>query len=165
MDALLEKVEKVLAAEVDIHNEIIKSSLEFNAAIKSGETEAIDRQRNAHDAALCTLERLEEERVATCSDVASALGISRSPLKLSMLMERISTEWKVRLEKQQLLLRGKLAELTSITTSNRILLEEGLKFISATFDCVKKSGNRFSGYGKRGQTMSSSLMSIINRTA
>lgn len=165
MDALLDKIEKILTAEVDLHQEMLKSSLDFNVAIKNGDNEGIIKQKNMHDTALCTLERLEEERIASCKDVAQALGIMRSPLKLSMLLGSISAEWKKRLEKQQMLLWGKISELSALNTSNRILLEEGLKMIAATFDCIKKSGNRFSGYGKSGQTMSSSLMSIINRTA
>jgi len=164
MENLLEKIEDVLIAEVEVHTSMISSSHQFNEAIKSGEHESINKQRIVNDDAVCTLEKLEEKRTDYCSEAAGRLGIFRKPLKLSMLLEKIPAEWKKRLEHQQQVLKLKIAELTSINTSNRILLEEGLKVIGATFTCIKKTESRFAGYGNRGQTMPSSLISIINRT-
>lgn len=165
MEEILEKIEKVLIAEVETHSAMITSSHEFCEAIKSGETETIDQKRARNDEMICTLEHLEEQRSEYCNEAAHKLCILKTPLKLAMLTAKIPAEWKLRIEKQHQALKAKINELTKINTSNRILLEEGLKVIGETFSCMKKCGDRLSGYGNRGQTMSSSMISIINRTA
>jgi hypothetical protein len=83
MNELLEKLEKVLLSEVDIHTAMVTSSRDFNNAIKEGNVENIKHQQSLHDEAICKIERLEEQRIGYCSKAAEILGITRKPLRLA----------------------------------------------------------------------------------
>jgi hypothetical protein len=164
MEKLLEKLETVLQSEVNVHTTMIDSSKKINMALRTGDIETVDRQRIAHDEAVCRIEHLETERVDCCTTAADVLGIVKKPLRLSMLFEKIPEEWKWRLEKVQCTLKTRIKELIKLNISNRILLEEGLNVIGNTFSMFQKAGKKYAGYGKLGQTMAPSApRSIINR--
>jgi hypothetical protein len=167
MENVLEKLEQVLHSECTVHDEFLGSAQEFNKVIREQDLAAIDRQRAVHDATICRIEKLESERIACCRVLAGSLGINREPLKMSMLLEKIPTRWRERLHTLQETLKLKIAELSQISTSNRILLEEGLRVVQTTYSYVQQAvGNRYAPYGKHGRTIiSAAPQNIINRTA
>lgn len=166
MENVLEKLEHVLTSELEVHNDFLASALEFNRAIKEQNLSDIDRQRAVHDDTICRIEKLENERITCCTVLARSLGVVRQPLKFAMLLEKLPPQWRNRFTTLQQMLKSKISELSKISTSNRILLEEGLRVAGATFSFVQQSaGNRYAAYGKHGRTVAGpGLQSIINRT-
>jgi hypothetical protein len=165
MDNVLEKLEQVLQSELDVHTALLASAREFNDAIKEENIAVIDRQRLVHDETVCRIEKLEEQRMVYCAALARSLGIVKKPLRLAMVLEKVPHQWKERLGRIQQSLKEKIGELSKISISNRILLEEGLRVVGHTFSMLRQAGKKYAAYGKRGQSVSGpALQSIINRT-
>lgn len=165
MENLLEKIEDVLEKEIDMHDRLIGSSQGMNKALRDGDVSAIDKERALHDEAFCNVEKLESQRQEICMEAAAALGIERANIKMPLLLDKIPASWRERLGALQQNLKGKIAELSSLTVSNRILIEEGLRMISNTFSIIRQAERRFDAYGTRGQSLAgSSMRSVINRT-
>ena len=165
MEEVLEKLERVLTTELEMHTSLLASAQEFNTAIKEEDLEKIDRQRAIHDETICRIEKLEEQRNECCSVLARSLGIVKKPLRMTMLLEKVPQQWKERLGSIQRQLKEKINELSNIGISNRILLEEGLRMVGHTFSMMQEAGSKYTAYGTRGQSVSGpALQSLINRT-
>ena len=167
MQNVLEKLEQVLTSELEVHEEFLASSREFNRVIRDEDLDGIDRQRTVQDETVCRIEKLEKERRSCCTVLARSFGIAREPLKMSMLLEKVPSQWRDRLNSLQETLKGTVREVTKISTSNRILLEEGLRVVQSTYAYVQQAaGSRYAPYGQHGRTVSKPLLqSIINKTA
>ena len=166
MNTILERLEQVLKAELDTHSALVVTARAFNQALKEENIESIQQHRAAHDEALCKIEKLEEQRIECCSVLAQSFGFSKKQLKLAQLLDKIPEAWRARLSAVRQALKSKITELSKLTISNRILLEEGLRIIEHTFSLVQQGSNKYAGYGKRGQSMvGPPLDSLINRTA
>ena len=166
MQTVLEKLEQVMQSELAVHDDLLASSREFNRAIRENDIENIDRQRSVQDATICRIEKLESERRSCCAVLAQSYGIVKQPLKLAMLIEKVPKQWCDRLGELQRALKDRLAELAKISASNRILLEEGMRMVQATFGFVRQAAaGRYCAYGKHGRTVAGpAVQSIINRT-
>ncbi|MBN1756941.1 MAG: flagellar export chaperone FlgN [Chitinispirillaceae bacterium] len=167
MKNTLEQLEQVLASELNVHEEFLVSARQFNKAIREQDLDAIDRERAVHDATVCRIEKLEVERMSYCRVLAQSLGIKRDPVKLGMLLEKIPPQWRDRLSMLQEALKKTISELSKISTSNRILLEEGLRVVHATCSFVRQSaGSRYAPYGKHGRPVDGPVFqTMINKTA
>ena len=166
MQELFEKLEKILKSELDVHHTFLTTAQAFNGAVREDNVGEIDRQRTAQDETICRIEKLEEERILCCSNLASRMGITKKPVKLSLLLGKMPPEWRGRITEVHKALKQKLMELSKITVSNRILLEEGLKVVTHTFSLIQQGGKKYSVYEQRGRTApAGALQSIINRTA
>jgi hypothetical protein len=167
MNNVLEKLEQILSVEIEVHDIFLAAAHEFNAAIKNQNLADIDRQRAIHDETICRIEQLENERISCCTVLAGSLGIVKKPLKLGMLLEKVPQQWRNRLGSLQMALKSKIGELSKISTSNRILLEEGLRVVGSTFSFVQQAaGSRYAAYGKHGRSVAGpALQSMVNRIA
>ena len=110
MDNVLEQLEQLLQSQLDVHNDFLASSREFNCAIKEQNITKIDQHRAIHDETICRIEKLEEQRIACCSLLARSLGIVKAPLRLSMVLEKVPLRWRERLCGIQLALKDKIRE-------------------------------------------------------
>ncbi|MBN1306374.1 MAG: flagellar export chaperone FlgN [Chitinispirillaceae bacterium] len=165
MENNLEKLEKVLISELDAHTSLLRSGYEFNIAIREENIDKIDRQRAIQDETICRIEKLEEQRVACCTLLARSLGIVKKPLRLAMLFEKMERPWRERLETVQQSLKEKINELSNISGSNRILIEEGLRMVGKTFSLLQQAGRKYAAYGERGQSVTGpARQPFINRT-
>ena len=165
MNGTLEKLESILKSELDVHVSFLVSALELNRVLREEDLVKIDRQRHVQDETVCRIEKLEEQRREYCAAIAQSLGIAKRPVKMAMLIEKLPQQWRDRLGALQRALREKISELSKISVSNRLLLEEGLRIADNTIAMVRKVGRKYGAYGHYGQTLSSPLTtSIINRT-
>ena len=167
MENTLEQLEQVLTSELDVHDAFLVSARQFNKAIREQDLAGIDRERGVHDATVCRIEKLEGERMSCCRVLAQSLGVRRDPVKLNVLLEKLPAQWRERLGRLQDALKTRIAELSKLSTSNRILLEEGLRVVHATCSFVRQSaGSRYAPYGKHGRTVSGpTVQTMINKTA
>ena len=167
MENELEKLEQVLTSELTVHNEFLDSAQEFNRALREQDLAGIDRQRAVQDTTVTRIEKLESERIACCTELARSFGITREPIKLGMLLEKMPLQWRGRMSTLQETLKTKVSELSKISTSNRILLEEGLRMVRSTYTFIQQAaGTRYAPYGRHGRTIASTApQNIINRTA
>lgn len=165
MQELFEKLEKILKSELDVHRTFLTTAQAFNGAVREENISEIDRQRTAQDETICRIEKLEEERILCCRNLAARMGITKKPVKLSLLLGKMPVEWRDRLGMIHKALKQKLMEVSKITVSNRILLEEGLKVVTHTFSLIQQGGKKYSVYEQRGRAApGGTLQSIINRT-
>jgi hypothetical protein len=165
MKELFEKLERILKNELDVHHTFVTTAQVFNSAVREDNIGEIDRQRTAQDETICRIEKLEEERILCCSNLAARMGITRKPVKIALLIGKMPAEWRDRIAEVHRALKQKLMELSKITVSNRILLEEGLKVVTHTFSLIQQGEKRYAVYEQRGRTApAGTLQSIINRT-
>jgi hypothetical protein len=165
MESTLEKLEQVLAGELDAHETMLVSASTFNSALRKEDVATIDRQRVIHDETISRIEKLEEQRIACCELLARSLGAATTPLSFSMLLEQVPPAWRRRFEVLRSALKDKIAEIARISTSNRILLEEGLRVADATVALLTGGSRGYGGYGKRGQVLQGPVVqSLFNRT-
>lgn len=165
MKDTFETLEQVLKSELESHTALLATAMEFNRAIKEENMDSINRERTVHDEVICRIERLEEQRIACFGTLARSLGVAGKQVRLAKLLEKAPPEWHERLCAIQKLLRDKMTEVSRITISNRILLEEGLKVVANTFSMLRGAGGKYSCYGNRGESVSrSAFNSLINKT-
>lgn len=166
METLLEKLEKILKSELDEHITFLDTARAFNHAIKEEDLGKIEQQRLVQDETVCRIEKLEDQRMECCTELAQSLGIGSRPFRLAQLLEKLPEHWRSRLEDIRRTLRNKVNELSKMNISNRILLEEGLRMVEHTFSSIRKCGSsRYAAYGQRGQvTGGTGPRTIFNQT-
>jgi len=165
MKDTFETLEQVLKSELESHTELLATALEFNRAIREEDMDRIDRERTTHDEVICRIERLEEQRIACFATLARSLGVAGKNLRLAKLLEKAPPQWRERLCAIQKLLRDKMDEVSRITISNRIFLEEGLKVVANTFVMLREASGKYPCYGNRGESVSGpAFNSFINKT-
>jgi hypothetical protein len=165
MNTLLEKLETVLKSELEVHGAFLASTRELNNALKEENLVKIDHQRHMQDESICRIEKLEEQRSEYCTELARSLGISRRPVKMTMLLEKLPQQWRDRLGSIHMMLRDRLTELSRISVSNRILLEEGMRIAGNTISLIRNAGKKYGAYGHYGQQVAVPLTTtLFNKT-
>jgi hypothetical protein len=151
MEKNLEELESIMQQEIDLHNSLLGVAREFNVAIKENDLELIRKKTIEQDEHICSIERLEESRQECCKSLSSQLNMVSKTIKLNYLIDLLPQSWKSRLSKVHTSLKSIINELTSINTSNRILLEEADRIIGKTLSyCIKptKVNSSYSNQGK-----------------
>lgn len=166
MEELLEKLESILNKELSTHESLLQTANLFNKAIRESDIAALQQYTTIHDEQSFKIEKLEEQRIDCSNTIALKLGIKSESPKLSMVLEKVSVHWAEKLKKIQCSLKAVLHELSKINASNKILLEEGLKYINTTVKMMQKPEPKFSQYGIRGASSNPSPgRNFINRIA
>lgn len=151
MEKNLEELESIMKQEIDLHNSLLGVAREFNVAIKDNDLELIRKKTIEQDEHICSIERLEESRQECCKSLSSQLNLVTKTIKLNLIIDFLPQSWKSRLSKVHSSLKSIISELTSINTSNRILLEEADRIIGKTLSyCIKptKVNTSYSSQGK-----------------
>lgn len=151
MEKNLEELESIMKQEIDLHNSLLAVVKEFNTAIKENDLEMIRKKTFEQDEHICTIERLEDSRQECCKSLSGKLNLTTTTVKLNHLIDFLPLSWKTRLSQVHSSLKSIISELTSINTSNRILLEEADRIIGKTLTYIvqpPKVNNSYSNLGK-----------------
>lgn len=151
MEKNLEELESIMNQEIDLHHSLLGVAREFNAAIKENDLEQIRKKTLEQDEHICSIERLEDSRQECCKSLSCQLDLSSKSVKLNHIIDILPSAWKSRLSHIHISLKSIINELTSINTSNRILLEEADRIIEKTFTYFtqpQKQSNAYSNQGK-----------------
>ncbi|HEX2958131.1 MAG TPA: flagellar protein FlgN [Chitinispirillaceae bacterium] len=151
MEKNLEELESIMKQEIDLHNSLLVVAREFNTAIKENDLELIRKKTTEQDEHICSIERLEDSRQECCRSLSDQLNLEAKSVKFSHIIDFLPSSWKNRLTRVHSSLKSIIGELTSINTSNRILLEEADRIIGKTltyFTQPPKVNNSYSNQGK-----------------
>jgi hypothetical protein len=132
MEKNLEELESIMKQEIDLHNSLLVVAREFNVAIKENDIELIRKKTLEQDEHICSIERLEDSRQECCESLSSKLNFATKTIKLKSIIDFLPPSWKNRLSQMHSSLKSIIGELTTINTSNRILLEEADRIIGKT---------------------------------
>lgn len=151
MEKRLEELESILSKELDLHNSLLEVTKEFSEAIKVNNIELIRKKTTEQDEHICSIERLEESRNDCCKSILGQSDSTSNNVKFSYILDTIPASWKNRLSTLQRSLKSTIQELTSINTSNRILLEEADRMIGKTLTYFNQSEKASVSYGQYGK--------------
>lgn len=152
MDKLLEQLSGILSKESEIHQDLLKTAKTFNEAIKAEDLDSIQNCTSIHDEQVYQIAKLEEKRIECTSEIAGLLGIEDEIPKISSILLRVPQQWQKLLSALQIKLKEQIMEITKINTSNRILLQDGLSFISNNVKIFQQSTTRNFRYGGKGKS-------------
>jgi hypothetical protein len=166
MENRFDELAALLDSELKIQSELIENAENFNKAIKENDLFSMQLNSSKHDTQICLLEKIEESRIACCRELSKNLGFVTTEPKLASLIDKAPEQTGKQLLKLQKSLKEGINSLSKINTSNRILLEEALNMISATFSIIHQSSKRYNPYGAKGRnTATAAGHLLINRIA
>jgi flagellar biosynthesis/type III secretory pathway chaperone len=170
MDQLLDSLTTILENEVQLHDDLIRSAGNINKTIRESDLDGLQKNTTQYDEQICVLEKLEEKRLEHCRQLGRNAGMEeeriRQAVPLNALMEHLPQENRLKLETIRAHLRSKMQELSKVNTSNKILIEESLSAITSTFSIIRKSAERFAGYGQKGNmAVKKTGCALINKIA
>ncbi len=151
MEKNLEELESIMKQEIDIHYSLLTVAREFNSAIKENDLELIRKKTLEQDEHICSIERLENSRQECCESLSSQLNLTMKSIKLSNIIDLLPQSWKKRLQQIHSSLKSIINELTSINTSNRILLEEADRIIGKTLTYFTQPPKVAASYSNQGK--------------
>lgn len=165
MNHMFDELEKILSCELEVHETLVETAGAFNQSIRADNIPEIQTYTARHDEHICQVEKLEERRIEQCSILGKKLGLVSKEPRLSALIDNAPQEQKTRLLSIQKKLKSKINELVALTTSNRVLLENGLTVINNTFLFLQQSQRKFEPYSaKRKSSQPYQGYTLINRT-
>lgn len=165
MDNILKELEHILNKEQESHASLFKLAKELNKALRENNITEIDRLRKLYDESTFNIEKLEEQRLYYCATLKELLGIKTTHFNLNTLINLIPENWKQRLLTIQKNMRKIINELSNITISNKILIEEGIKVINISISNIYKLNNRYYCYKRSGKNEKNySFNGLINKT-
>ncbi|HEX3019169.1 MAG TPA: flagellar protein FlgN [Chitinispirillaceae bacterium] len=164
MEKLLEKLEAILVKESDHHQDLLKTAVTFNEAIKAEDLQLIQNCTAMHDEQVYKIAKLEDERIECSSEIAVLLGIKDEFPKLNIILQKIPQVWQKRLSSVQAKLKQQIIEISKLNTSSQILLQDALSFINSNIAIYQQSSPNSIRYGGKGKaTCALSGRNLINK--
>ncbi len=164
MNSTYEELVRILSCELELHNNLVETANVFNKSIREDNLPQIQNYTVKHDELICQLEKLEEKRIELSGIIANKIGIKKREPRLSLLIESAPYDLRSTLSNVHCKLKEKIDELSKITVSNRILLENALTVINSTISIYQQSQKKFEPYGIRKKGKAFQSYSLINRT-
>jgi len=165
MEKMYDELERILSCELDIHNAIVETAGALNKSIRENTLTDIQAYTLRHDEQICQIEKLEARRLEYCSLIGKRLGLKIKMPKLASLIEHAPVQFKSRLTDLHVSLKKKITELSRLTVSNQLLLENAINVISCTFTFIKDSQKKYTPYSSKKKGASPyQAYSLINRT-
>ena len=165
MEKMYEELEKILVCELDVHSSLVETATAFNKSIREDNLPDIQTYTTKHDLQICQIEKLEEQRVQYCVLIGKTLGIKSKEPRLASLIEQAPLVRKNKLSEIHMLLKKRIDELSKLTISNRILLENALNVINNTFSFLQQTQKKYVPYGsKKKSNLAYQGHTLINRT-
>lgn len=166
-DARYEDLETILTREHEVHEEMTRAAADLNDAIRASDLDTLRMRSAALDEKVIRMGQLEEQRIDCCAAISRALGFRSAGVKLAVLVENAPARFREKLAALHASLKKAIDNLSSITVSNHVLLEEGLGLVRARFALAAQPAGRFDRYRSGGSRVSAGLPchSFINRTA
>lgn len=166
MEKQFDELKSILADELTIHNEVVKTASEMNDAIKEKKVDSVQMFAARYDTYIGQIETLEVRRLELCDAIARALKPQSHHMNLQNLITIMPKELQESFSELRTSLKSKIDELVRINTSNQLLLNESLEVIKKNFDLVSQFQNKFAGYKQSG-TMDKTTVkkNILNQIA
>lgn len=165
MEKMYDELEKILSCELEIHNSLIETATAFNKSIKEDNLPDIQTYTTRHDQQICQIEKLEEQRIQYCVLIGKKLGLKSKEPKLAALIEQAPVGRINKLSILHINLKKKIDDLSKVTISNRVLLENALNIINNTFSFLQQTQKKYVPYGsKNGGHLAYQGHTLINRT-
>lgn len=158
-----DEIISILGQELDIHNLLIKSAEKINDCVRRGDHETLSSATVAYDEQICRLEKVEEHRIECCLKACKEHNLNTTA-KISSLLQFATEQSAKHLENIAFQLKEKVKKLSAVNESNKILLQESLNVLGASFEMIKESSQQFKGYRHRGdQKPCTSGITIFNQ--
>ena len=166
MEKQFDELKTILADELTIHNEVVKTASELNNAIKEKKVDSVQMLTARYDTYIGQIEMLEVRRLELCDAIARALKPQNHHMNLQNLIAIMPEDLQEAFSELRKSLKSKIDELVRINTSNQLLLNESLEVIKKNFDLVSQFQNKFAGYKQSG-TMDKTTVkkNILNQIA
>ncbi|NLD94625.1 MAG: flagellar protein FlgN [Fibrobacter sp.] len=165
MENLYNELERILCSEVDIHVAVVETAEALNKSLRENNIPEIIVFTQRHDEQICQIEKLEEQRIEYGILIAKKLGMKTKEPKLVNLIENAPSSFKHRLGDLHRKLTKAINDLSKLTVSNQLLLENAMSIINCTFAFIKQSQKKFQPYGATRKTSSSyNAFTMFNRT-
>lgn len=161
-----EELSSILGRECDAHEQLLRAACQVNEAIKGSDITALQARSASLDNQIALIEQIEMQRSDCCGALSRALGIERASVKLAMLIEKAPLRFREKLAAMHRTLKEVLSRISTVTVSNRVLLEEGLELVRGRLSLIANPTDRFSQYrqGGRLKTTATPLHPFINQT-
>jgi hypothetical protein len=165
MEQLYTELERILSNEVEIHVALVETAKAFNKSLRDNNIPEINSYTQRHDEQICQIEKLEEQRIEYSMLIARKIGIKTKEPKLANLIEHAPVSFKQRLGDLHNKLKKEISDLSKLTISNQLLLENAMSIINCTFAFIKQSQKKYQPYGSTRKTASSfNAFTMFNRT-
>ncbi|MGE5670161.1 MAG: flagellar export chaperone FlgN [Fibrobacterota bacterium] len=165
MEQLYTELERILCSEVEIHVALVETAHAFNKSLRENNVPEIHSITLRHDELICQIEKLEEQRIEYSVLIAKKLGMKTKEPKLANLIEHAPLKFKQRLGDLHNKLKKEISDLSKLTVSNQLLLENAMNIINCTFAFIKQSQKKFLPYGATRKASSSyNAFTMFNRT-
>lgn len=165
MNKMYEELEKILESELDIHNSVVDTADKLNKSIRQNNLSDIQAYTFSHDEQLCRIEKLEEKRIEFSSAIGKEIGLETQIPKLAVIIEHAPENRKKRFSEIHSALKNKIIELSKLTVSNQLLLENSMQIINNTLSFVKQSQKKLVPYAADNKNKQSfQAYSLFNRT-
>jgi hypothetical protein len=165
MERMYEELEKILACELEVQSSLVQTAAAFNKSIREDNLIDIQTYTTKHDQQICQIEKLEEQRIQYCVLIGKALGLKSKEPKLASLIEKAPLQRKTNLSEIHIHLKKRIDDLSKLTISNRVLLENALNIISNTFSFLQQTQKKYVPYGtKKKSNLAYQGHTLINRT-
>ncbi|MBN2038265.1 MAG: flagellar export chaperone FlgN [Chitinispirillaceae bacterium] len=165
-DCAYEELEAILTRECDAHEQLLTAATKVNSAIKESDLATLQNHTSHLDAKVAQIEQIELQRTDCCKALSRSLGIDRTPVRLTALIEKAPPRFRDTLSRLHRSLRSVLEKISNINVSNRVLLEEGLELVRGRFSLIATHQERFTQYRQGGRISGSKTMlhPFINQT-
>jgi hypothetical protein len=165
MEKMYEELERILACELEVQCSLVETAASFNKSIREDNLPDIQTYTIKHDQQICQIEKLEEQRIQYCVLIGKTLGLESREPRLASLIEKAPPQSKSKLSEIQVHLKKRIDDLSKLTISNRVLLENALNVINNTFSFLQQTQKKYVPYGtKKKGNLAYQGHTLINRT-
>lgn len=165
MQKMYEELEKILVCELEVQSSLVETATAFNKSIREDCLPDIQTLTIRHDQQICQVEKLEEQRIEYCILIGKKLGLKSKEPRLASLIEQAPPQRKTQLSEIQIHLKKRIDELSKLTISNRVLLENALNIINNTFTFLQQTQKKYVPYGSKNKSnLAYQGHTLINRT-
>ncbi|MBD3317863.1 MAG: hypothetical protein GF344_18925 [Chitinivibrionales bacterium] len=166
MNPSLSELKNILTSELKVYDELIGTAGEMNDALKGRDIEAVRSFTLNYDNGFVKIESLEERRLAIADMVRESVGLPGRHLTLQQIADVVNREDREELLALRTELKRRIAALSRINVSNRILLEESLAGMAKNVELMTATQKSAPVYGQKGTIAREPLRTnIVNRTA
>lgn len=150
MEKQYEELKSVLADELSIHSDLVKTAEKMNAAIKKKDVDTVKILTARYDEYIGQIETLENKRLELCDGITKALKPQNRHMNLKSIIAMMPKEQQKPFSDIGTSMKKKINELSRLNTSNQILLNESLTAIGKKFELITQFQNKLAGYKQSG---------------
>jgi uncharacterized coiled-coil DUF342 family protein len=155
----------ILRSEARVNAELVAAAQEMCAAIKAADVAKVQKLTTRYDELSFQMQQLEEKRLETADALARELGIRAGHVRMAELVKALPAECRPALLEVRAELQRRIAELTRVTASIQVLLEESLATVARIVTLASRAASKTTGYGQGGVKVEDGRRRVIvNKT-